>query len=256
MSLIVQHTLSWLIFTQEITLKKIMGKTDRVVDALERLDVLTKEENLMTAARTLEVAQHADDKITIIKEVISDVAGDVEETKVLTHHVADNVTAIRSDVDVIKGDTRSVSDNTKVTRHGAPLFQLLRTRAYLFLPYNDLAIDEMQRSSLPTLSSSIFVAETCSQGTSREISFEHGSPLQTLPSTIIPHVALSTTEQQSGLLEVVYLMNGRRTAHCCGSVAIVCFPSLDRPSRLLMTLLFSWVGQKYSLVRLFTIIQI
>ncbi len=109
---------------------------------------------------------------------------------------------------------------------------------------------------LPTLSSFIVVAETCSQGISREISFEHGSPLQMLPSTIILHVALSTTEQQSGLLEVVYSMNGRRTAHYCGSAAIVCFPGLDRLSRLLMTLLFSRVGQKYPLVRIFTIIRI
>jgi methyl-accepting chemotaxis protein len=170
-------------------MKKIMGKTDRVAGALERLDVLTKEENLMTAARTLEVAQHADDKITIIEEVlqdvngnvratqeltyhvdrnvtatkegISDIAGDVEETKVLAHHVDDNVTVVkedveetkvlahnvddnvtvikeltcelRSDVDVIKGDTRSVNDNIKVTRHGAPHFQFLHTRTYIFL---------------------------------------------------------------------------------------------------------------------------
>jgi hypothetical protein len=138
-------------------MKKILGKTDDVDDALKRLDVLTKEENLMTAARTLEVAQHADDKITIIeevlqdvngnvratqeltclvdrnvtatKEVISDTAGDIKETKVLAHHVDDNVTVIkeltyelRSDVDTIRVDTRNVNDNIKVTKHGAPLF--------------------------------------------------------------------------------------------------------------------------------------
>ena len=44
-----------------------MGKTDHVADALERLDVLTKEENLMTAARTLVLAQHADDNIKVAK---------------------------------------------------------------------------------------------------------------------------------------------------------------------------------------------
>jgi hypothetical protein len=138
-------------------MKKIMGKTDRVEDALKRLDVLTKEENLMTAARTLEVVQHTDDKITVIeevlqdvngnvrttqeltyhvdrnvtatKEVISDIAGDVKENRVLAHHVDDNVTVVkgltyelRSDVNVIKDDTRCVHDNIKVTKHGAPHF--------------------------------------------------------------------------------------------------------------------------------------
>jgi hypothetical protein len=75
------------------------------------------------------------------------------------------------------------------------------------------------------LSSFVVVPETCSQGISREIAFEHGSLLRFLPSTIILHVALSTLEQQGGLLEVVYSMNGRRMVHCCGSVAIVCFAS-------------------------------
>ena len=169
-------------------MKKIVGKTDHVDDALERLDVLTKEENLMTAARTLEVAQHADDKITIIeeilqdvngnvrttqeltfhvnrnitatKEVISDIAGDVKRTEVLAHHVDDNVTVIkelthelRSDADAIKGDTRSVNDNIKVTKHGAHHFFRFYRRTHLFLPYTDLGMDEMQRSSLPPLSS-------------------------------------------------------------------------------------------------------
>ena len=67
MSLFVRHTLSWLIIAQEKFMKRIMGKTDYVAEALERLDVLTKEENLMTAARTLEVAQHADDEIKVTK---------------------------------------------------------------------------------------------------------------------------------------------------------------------------------------------
>jgi hypothetical protein len=66
-SLFVRHTLSWLIIAQEKIMKKIMGKTDYVADALERLDVLTKEENLMMAARTLEVAQHADDNTKVTK---------------------------------------------------------------------------------------------------------------------------------------------------------------------------------------------
>jgi hypothetical protein len=120
-----------LIIAQEIIMKRIVGKTDGVEDALKTLDVLTNEENLMTAARTLEVAQHVDDKITIIDEVLQDVNGNVRVTQELTHHVDDNVTTIReltyelrSDVDGIKGDTRSVNDNIKVTKHGAPHFSV------------------------------------------------------------------------------------------------------------------------------------
>jgi len=150
-------------------MKKIVGRTDHVADALERLDVLTTEENLMTAARTLEVAQHADNKITIIEEVlqdvngnvrttqeltyhmdrnvtanqevISDIVGDVKETKVLAHHVDDNVTVIkeltcelRSDADVIKGDTRSINDNIKLTKHGAHHFFSFYIHVPSFLP--------------------------------------------------------------------------------------------------------------------------
>ncbi len=81
-----------------------MGKTDDVAAALERLDVLTKEENLMTAARTLEVAQHADDKITIIEEVLQDVHGNVRATQELTHHVDRNVTATKEVISDIAGD--------------------------------------------------------------------------------------------------------------------------------------------------------
>ena len=88
-------------------------------DALERLDMLTKEENLMTTARNLEVTHRVDvnvmatqelthrvdDKVATIEEVIHDVDGDVKETKELTRDARDNVVTI--------------GDNVKVTRHGA-----------------------------------------------------------------------------------------------------------------------------------------
>jgi hypothetical protein len=114
-------------------------------------------------------------------------------------------------------------------------------------------MDEMQRSLLPTPSA--VVAEKCYQEISREISFEHGLLLQFLPSTIILHVALTMPEQQVGLLEVMHSTNGRRMVPYCGSVAIVCFPDLVGPSRLLMASLFSRVGQKYPLVRVIAIIR-
>jgi len=98
-------------YDTEKFMKRIAGRTD-VEDAVQRLDVLTKEENLMTAARNLEVTHRVDvnvmatqelthrvdDKVTTIEGAIHDVDGNVKETKELT---------------------RDVQDNVKVTRHGA-----------------------------------------------------------------------------------------------------------------------------------------
>ena len=92
-------------------IKRLAGKTD-VEDAFQRLDMLTKEENLMSAARNLEVTQGVDDKVTTIKKIVSDVDGGVKATKELAHDVRDNVIAI-------KEDTRNVNDNVKVTKRGA-----------------------------------------------------------------------------------------------------------------------------------------
>jgi hypothetical protein len=72
-------------------MKRLMGKTD-VEDAFERLDTLTKEENLMTAARTFEATHHVNNKVTVIEEVLQQVDG--------------NIHGIRADVDVIKEGTR------------------------------------------------------------------------------------------------------------------------------------------------------
>jgi hypothetical protein len=84
-------------------MKRLVGKKD-VEDALERLDMLTKEENLMTAARNLEVTHHVhttvtatqevthrvDDKVTTIEQVVHDVDGNVRATKELTWGVNEN----------------------------------------------------------------------------------------------------------------------------------------------------------------------
>ncbi|KAI0288084.1 hypothetical protein BC826DRAFT_722299 [Russula brevipes] len=50
-------------------LKRLVGRKD-VEDALLRLDTLTKEEALMTAARNLEVAHHIDDNVNQAKDAI------------------------------------------------------------------------------------------------------------------------------------------------------------------------------------------
>ena len=53
-------------YSTEKFIKKLVGKTD-VEDALKRLDVLTKEETLVTAARFLTVAHHVDDTVQVIR---------------------------------------------------------------------------------------------------------------------------------------------------------------------------------------------
>ena len=120
-------------------MKRIVGRTD-VEDALARLEVLTKEENLMTAARNLEVTHRVDvnvtatqeltrlvdDKVTTVKEVVHHVDDNVMATRELTHLVDDNVTTIKEVVHDVDGNvketkelTQSIYDDVKVTKHGA-----------------------------------------------------------------------------------------------------------------------------------------
>jgi hypothetical protein len=158
----------------EKLMKKVVGKAE-AEDALQILDLLTKEENLtMMMARNLEDTHHFDDEATIFEESFQDVHDNVRATQEVFCDVGSDVKD--TNLDVIKRDLRNVHDSVKATKPGMPH------------PFNFL-----------TLSSSIVVAETCAQGTSRVRSFEYGSLLRILPSTITPHVTASTTALQSGL---------------------------------------------------------
>ena len=53
-------------YETEKFMKRLVGRTD-VEDGLARLDMLTKEENLMTTARNLEVTQSIHDDIKLTK---------------------------------------------------------------------------------------------------------------------------------------------------------------------------------------------
>ena len=102
-------------------MKGLIGKTE-VEDGFRQLDMLTKEENLMTAARTLRVA--------------SDIRHDAE--------------AIREDTRNIKDDTRDIKDDvhilSEIHKRGAPhffnVFRLVSISSYHMLI---IAIDELQR---------------------------------------------------------------------------------------------------------------
>ena len=101
-------------YETEKFMKRIAGRTD-VEDALQRLDILTKEENIMTAARNLQVTHQVDIN--------------VKETKELT---------------------RDVRDDVKVTKHCAPnSFGILIHFTHLCLLVMEAAIDEQRRSFSP-----------------------------------------------------------------------------------------------------------
>jgi hypothetical protein len=106
----------------EKVMKMLMGHSD-VDDAFQRLDMLTKEENLMTAARNLELThnvsvrvqaiqeltQLVDDKVSKIPEAIQGVDRDVKATKEVIHNVRNNMEAFQEDL-------RGVNDSLRLTR--------------------------------------------------------------------------------------------------------------------------------------------
>ena len=188
-------------------MNRILGRTD-VEDALKRLDVLTMEENLMTAARNLEVTHRVDVNVVATQEVIHDVDDNVKETKELTRGVRENVITI--------------DDNVKVTRHGA---QTLSTSSYIS-PNRGCDKQRLMNNNVRSnlvVSSPIVTTEAHSQGTSYGGSFENGSLLRIPPSIIILPVTSNTKERRCGSSRVTISKSGRRMARYCGSVAIVCF---------------------------------
>ena len=216
-------------YETEKLMKRIAGRTD-VEDAVQRLDVLTKEENLMMAARNLEATHRVD--------------VNVNETKELTRDVRDNVITI--------------DENVKVTRHGA------QNSFEIFINFTDRA-SQLWRQQLMNsnvrrtlmVSSPTVIAEACSQGISYERSFESGSLLRIPQSIIIPRATSSTKEPQRGSSRATHSTSGRRTDHYCGSVAIVCSPYC-RPFITIQVFFldFSGLWKEYSLVCGFATIPI
>ena len=142
---------------QEKFIKRLIGKT-KVEGALERLDMLTQEENLMAVARTFEdthhvnvnvkatqeLTQHVDTKVTVIEEVLQQVDGNVAATQELTHHVDDNMMKVQE-------LTCDVHADVKETKGGALIFQFLDTYTDYTLFYVETGMDDLRRSSLPDI---------------------------------------------------------------------------------------------------------
>jgi hypothetical protein len=85
----------WLTIATEKFMKRLVGKTE-VEDGLQRLDMLTKEENLMTAACTLEVTGEIRRDVDVIKDDTRDIKDDTRN---------------------IKDDTRDIKEDTRGIRH-------------------------------------------------------------------------------------------------------------------------------------------
>ncbi len=112
-------------------MRKVVGKTE-VEDALQKLDLLTKENLTMVVARNLEDTQHFDDEATIIGESFQDVCDDVKATQ-------------EANVGVVKEATRSVDDNTKVTNRGVPHLRNFFIHILIFLSCVITVMGEYQR---------------------------------------------------------------------------------------------------------------
>ena len=88
--------------------------------------MLTNEESLTAAARTLELASNIDENVTEMKTVLDTVAVGVEGTNKVARRIDRRVTELRDinldiaeDVLDVKGDTRSIKKDVKAARRGA-----------------------------------------------------------------------------------------------------------------------------------------
>jgi hypothetical protein len=70
--------------------KRLLGRMD-AEDALLRLDSLTKEENLMTAARTLEIVDRVDRNVVALAETTQEFRDNVERVETTTRVVDRNI---------------------------------------------------------------------------------------------------------------------------------------------------------------------
>jgi hypothetical protein len=75
-------------------MKRLVGRTD-VEDALQRLNVLTQEEHLMTTAATFQVTHEVQETVTQIETVVRGVGSDTKETKEIAQRVNQNVLEVK-----------------------------------------------------------------------------------------------------------------------------------------------------------------
>jgi hypothetical protein len=107
----------------EKLLKKVVGRKD-VEDAVSRLDILTKEENLMILVQNLEATHRVDDNVEATKVLTKNVDDNVKATKALTKRVDENIKVIGDDVKETKALSEDIGDDVKATKDGMQRFCL------------------------------------------------------------------------------------------------------------------------------------
>ena len=96
----------------EKVLKRLIGKKE-VEDSFQQLDLLTKEEKLMAAARILGVVSDTRHDVKAIQEDTRDIKDDAREIKEDTRDIKDDTQDIKDDTQDIKDDTRDIKDDTR-----------------------------------------------------------------------------------------------------------------------------------------------
>ena len=94
-------------------LKRLVGKTV-VEDKFQRLDTLTKEETLMAVTRNLEVTHHIDDNVMAVKGIVHNIDGNVQETKEVIRDVDGNIKEAKEVIHNIDGnvkETKALAEN-------------------------------------------------------------------------------------------------------------------------------------------------
>ena len=99
-------------YNAEKFMKKLIGKTE-VDDGLQRLDMLTKEENLMTAACTLQVTGEIRRDVDVIKDDTGDIKDDTHDIKDDTRDIKEDTRGIKDDTCDIKDDTHEIKEDTR-----------------------------------------------------------------------------------------------------------------------------------------------
>ena len=117
-------------------MKRLVGRTE-VEDGLQRLDMLTKEESLMTTARTLGITGDIHQDVNAVKEDTCNIKDDTRDIKDDTRDIKEDARGIKEDTHNIMGDTRNINDNLEINKRGAPQFFIAFIYELIFLAYTN-----------------------------------------------------------------------------------------------------------------------
>ena len=83
--------------SSEKFLKKLAGRAD-IEDALRRLDKLTQDEGLMTAAQALRATQEVHDMAKVMNANVINVSSEVQDVNDMIQVIGDSVTGVHNKI--------------------------------------------------------------------------------------------------------------------------------------------------------------